>query len=298
MVYDVVIVGAGVAGMTAAIYARRANKAVLVIESKTYGGQIITTSKIANWPGEPGISGIDLSKKIYQQMKDLGAEVEFDEVESIQDLGEIKEIKCKDVNYSARTVILAVGSKDREMGVPGEKELAGARVSYCATCDGAFYKDKTVAIVGGGNTAFYDALYLADIAKKVYLVHRRDEFRADAALVEKVRAKKNVEFVLKALPVRILGDKKVEGLVVNDGEERELLVDGIFVAVGRAPATKNFAGLIEMDENGYVVTDENCRTSCGGVFAAGDCRVKTLRQLVTAAGDGAIAANEAIRYLR
>lgn len=298
-VYDVIIVGAGIAGMTAAIYARRAGKSTLVLEGKAYGGQIVNTFSIANWPGEPGVSGVDLAKKIYKQAKDLGAEIEFEEVLAVKDTGDKKEIKTDENVYLGRALILAVGSRDREMEIPREKELTGHGVSYCATCDGAFYKDKDVAIVGGGNTAFYDALYLADVAKKVYLVHRRDSFRADAALVEKVRAKKNVEFVLEAHPVEILGEKKVEGLVVEkkDGEKQNLVVDGIFVAVGRVPATKIFSDLVDLDEKGYIVAGEDCHTSCAGVFVAGDCRVKDVRQLVTAASDGAVAANEAVQYL-
>ena len=298
-VYDVIIVGAGIAGMTAAIYARRAGKSTLVLEGKAYGGQIVNTFSIANWPGEPGVSGVDLAKKIYKQAKDLGAEIEFEEVLAVKDTGDKKEIKTDENVYLGRALILAVGSRDREMEIPREKELTGHGVSYCATCDGAFYKDKDVAIVGGGNTAFYDALYLADVAKKVYLVHRRDSFRADAALVEKVRAKKNVEFVLEAHPVEILGEKKVEGLVVEkkDGEKQNLVVDGIFVAVGRVPATKIFSDLVDLDEKGYIAAGEDCHTSCAGVFVAGDCRVKDVRQLVTAASDGAVAANEAVQYL-
>ena len=298
-VYDVIIVGAGIAGMTAAIYVRRANKSVLVLESKTYGGQIINTFNIANWPGEPGISGVDLSQNIYKQMEGLGAEVEFSEVIAVKDSGGVKEVETDDGTYVGRSLIIATGSVDREMGVLREQEMIGRGVSYCATCDGAFYKDKDVAVVGGGNTAFYDALYLADVAKKVYLVHRRDSFRADAVLVEKVRAKKNVGFVLEAHPVEILGEKKVEGLVVEkkDGEKQNLVVDGIFVAVGRVPATKIFSDLVDLDDKGYVVAGEDCCTSCMGVFVAGDCRTKTMRQLVTAASDGAMAANEAVRYL-
>ena len=298
-IYDIIIVGAGVAGMTAAIYARRANKSVLVLEGKTYGGQIVSSFNIANWPGEPGISGVDLTKKIYKQVKDLGAEIEFEEVTGVDDKGEIKEVKTEEEIYLGRSLILAVGSADREMEIPYEKELTGHGVSYCATCDGAFYKDKEVAVVGGGNTAFYDALYLSDIVKKVYLVHRRDSFRADAMLVEKVRAKKNVEFVLEAHPVELVGKEKVEGLVVEkkNGEKQELAVAGVFVAIGRAPATKVFGELVNLDEKGYVVASEDCHTSRVGVFVAGDCRTKTIRQLVTAASDGAVAANEAVQYL-
>lgn len=297
-VYDVIIVGAGIAGMTAAIYARRAGKSTLVLEGKAYGGQIVNTFSIANWPGEPGVSGVDLAKKIYKQAKDLGAEIEFEEVLAVKDAGDKKEIKTDEGVYLGRALILAVGSRDREMEIPREKELTGHGVSYCATCDGAFYKGKDVAVVGGGNTAFYEALYLADVAKKVYLVHRRDGFRADAALVEKVQAKKNVEFVLKVHPVELVGEKKVEGLVVEGEDGRQTLaVDGVFVAIGRVPATKVFSELVELDEKGYIVAGEDCHTSYTGIFVAGDCRTKTTRQLVTAASDGAVAANEAVQYL-
>lgn len=297
--YDIVIVGAGIAGMTAAIYARRANKTVLVLEAKVQGGQIINTFHIANWPGEPGVSGVDLSQKIYQQMEGLGAEVEYAEVLSISDEGEWKRVVTDDGTYLARAVILAVGSVDRKMGLAREDALAGRGVSYCATCDGAFFKDEPVAVVGGGNTALYDALYLADVAAKVYIVHRRNEFRGDAALVEKVKAKLNVELVMESHPVEILGEKKVEGLAVENvaGERRKLEVAGVFVAVGRVPATSGFAELVKLDDGGYIMAGEDCRTSAAGVFVAGDCRTKTVRQLVTAAGDGAVAANAAVEYL-
>ena len=306
MDYDVIIIGAGVAGMTSAIYVRRANKTALVLEGGVYGGQIVNTFNIQNWPGEPGVSGVDLSKKIYHQMHNLGTEIELDEVLSVEKSsdGDGFIVKTEDEKYSAGAIILAVGTEDKKLGLKSEAKFTGRGVSYCATCDGAFYKDKTVAVIGGGNTAFYDALYLADIAKKVYLVHRRDEFRADASLVEKVRTKKNVEFVLGYVPEEILGDKKVEGIdLVPSGkvksvtEDMELEVDGVFVAVGKKPKTEKFRDLVELDSEGYIVADESCQTSCQGVFAAGDCRTKSIRQLVTAAGDGAVAAEAAVKYL-
>lgn len=302
--YDVVIIGAGIAGLTAAIYGRRAGKSVLVLEGKVYGGQIINTFSIENWPGDYKVSGVDLMKKIYQQAVDLGAEVEFDEVMEVIDKGEYKEIIGEDEKYQAKTMILAVGSEDKKLGVPGEEKLAGRGVSYCATCDGALFKDKTVAIIGGGNTALYDALYLSNIVKKIYLVHRREEFRGDKVLVEKVQKKNNVEFVLGYVPEEIVGDKKVSGvkLVASGlaaGVEgvRELDVDGIFVAIGEKPMTEKFAELVELDEGGYIVAGEDCKTSRDGVYVAGDCRTKDVRQLVTAAADGAVAAEAAARYL-
>lgn len=304
--YDVIIIGAGIAGMTAAIYVRRAGKTVLVLEQKVYGGQIINTLNIENWPGDFGVSGVDLARKVYEQMTELGAEMEFGKVEVVERAPEKQEflIKTEDETYLTKVVILAVGAEDKKLELAREDKLTGRGVSYCATCDGAFYKGKTVAVVGGGNTALYDALYLADMAEKVYLVHRRDEFRGDAILVERLREKDNVEMVLGYVPEEILGEKKVAGLKLKPSgkvpevkEDRELVVEGIFVAVGKKPTTEGFKNLVDLDENGYVRSGEACTTSCPGVFVAGDCRTKDLRQLVTAASDGAVAAEAACKYL-
>ncbi len=302
--YDVVIVGAGIAGLTAAIYAKRAGKSVLVLEGKTYGGQIINTFQIENWPGDYGVSGVDLMQKIYKQATELGAEVEFEEVVAIEKTETGFVVKTEDEEYVAGAVILAVGAEDKKLGLVSEEKFAGRGVSYCATCDGAFYKDKKVAVIGGGNTALYDALYLADIASKVYLVHRRNEFRGDAVLVEKLKRKENVKFVLGYVPEQILGDDKVAGVklapsgkVDSVTSERTLDVDGIFVAIGKKPATEKYAELVKLDENGYIVASEDCKTSCDGVYVAGDCRTKDIRQLVTAAADGAVAADVAVNYL-
>ena len=302
--YDVVIIGAGIAGLTAAIYVRRSNKTVLVLEGQAYGGQIINTLQIENWPGDYGVSGVDLMQKIYKQATELGAEVEFEEVGVVEKVGEDFVIKTEDGEYKAGAVILAVGAEDKKLGIEREAELTGRGVSYCATCDGAFYKGKNVAVIGGGNTALYDAVYLADIADKVYVVHRRDEFRGDAVLVEKLKRKENVEFVLGYVPEQILGDDKVAGVklapsgkVVSVTSEKILDVDGIFVAIGKKPATEKYVELVKLDENGYIVASEDCRTSCDGVYVAGDCRTKDIRQLVTAAADGAVAADAAVNYL-
>ena len=302
--YVVVVIGAGIAGLTAAIYVRRSNKTVLVLEGQAYGGQIINTLQIENWPGDYGVSGVNLMQKIYKQATELGAEVEFEEVEVVEKVGEDFVIKTEDGEYKAGAVILAVGAEDKKLGIEREAELTGRGVSYCATCDGAFYKGKNVAVIGGGNTALYDAVYLADIADKVYVVHRRDEFRGDAVLVEKLKRKENVEFVLGYVPEQILGDDKVAGVKLTpsgrvDGvtSERILDVDGIFVAIGKKPATEKYVELVKLDENGYIVASEDCRTSCDGVYVAGDCRTKDIRQLVTAAADGAVAADAAVNYL-
>ena len=298
-VFDVVIVGAGVAGMTAAIYARRAFKSVLVIDEKTHGGQILQTNWIRNWPGEENISGKELTDKIYHQAHKLGASYDYATIDKIEKDGEIWKLYYDDNEYfRGRSVILAIGSVEKKMGIPNELDLIGKGVSYCATCDGGLYHDKTVIVVGGGNTALWDALYLADIASKVYIVHRREEFRGDEAILRRLEKKKNVEYVMGFQPVEVIGDTTVTGLKVkNDGTERIIGADGIFVAIGRVPDTEKFADLVDLDENGYIVAGEDCHTSQDGIFVAGDCRTKVLRQLVTAAADGAVAASEAIKYL-
>ncbi len=298
-IYDIAIIGGGMAGLTAAIYAARANKSVILFERKVYGGQILTSMKVSNYPGEPGISGYELMKSVYEQAKKYDVVFVDENVISIKDVA-VKELETEDETFYARTIIIATGTKDRELDIPGEKEFLGHGLSYCATCDGAFHMDKPVAVVGGGNTALYDALYLSDIASKVYLIHRRDEFRGDAHLVEKLREKKNVEFVMESHPNKFLGDKKISGIeVINTaGKKRTLDVDGVFVAIGRVPATEQFKDIVKLDKDGYIVAGEDCHTSAEGIFVAGDCRTKTLRQLVTASSDGAMAATEAVHYLK
>ena len=294
--HDIVIIGAGMAGLTAAIYAVRAKKSVLVLEKTVQGGQIINTFSIANWPGDYKVSGVDLIRKVYDQAVTLGAEIEYGEVSEITPRSEGGFIvKTEDETYTAGSIILAVGAASKKLGLASEERLTGRGVSYCATCDGAFYKDKKVAVIGGGNTALYDALYLANIAKEVYLVHRRNEFRGDKILVEKLKGKDNVKFVLERQPKEILGDQKVTGLELTSGETLD--VDGVFVAIGEKPMTENLPDLVKLDDGGYIVAGEDCATSCPGVFVAGDCRTKTVRQLVTAAADGAIAATTAVKYL-
>ncbi len=306
MRYDVIIVGAGIAGFTAAIYVRRAGKSVLVLEAEVPGGQIINTLNIENWPGNMGASGVELMQKIQEQATELGAVVEMEEVVGIKKQAGEFVVATEDEEYQAKAVILAVGAKNRMLGLEREEELTGRGVSYCATCDGAFYKGKSVAVIGGGNTALDDALYLADIAAKVYLVHRRNEFRGDEATVSKLRKRDNVEFVTPYVPEEFLGDNKVTGIKVKmvDSDDvragdkyRFLEVDGVFVAIGQEPATEAFAELVDLDEKGYIVAGEDCRTSCLGIFAVGDCRMKSVRQLVTAAGDGAVAAEGVLQYL-
>lgn len=297
---DTIIIGAGPAGMAAGIYAARAELSHLVLESGLMsGGQIINTSEVDNYPGLKGIGGFDLAMKFREHCDQCG--VKFQD-------GKVVEVKKKEDGFvislengeaiSAKTVLFATGAKHRMLSVPGEEEFAGCGVSYCATCDGAFFKGKEVAVVGGGDVAIEDALFLARICKKVYLVHRRDEFRAAKTLVSRLRDCENVEFVLKATPSKIAGNGQVESLFVNteDGE-RELAVSGVFVAVGMLPNTELLKGLVSLDGTGYVIAGEDCKTDVPGVFAAGDLRTKPLRQVVTAAADGAVAIREIEAYL-
>ena len=298
--FDIVIVGAGPAGLTAAIYARRASKSVLVLEAKAWGGQIINTPDIENYPVVAHISGADFANDLYNQAVALGAEVKLEKVVGVENLGKAKLVRSTLAEYEAGAVILATGSENRKLGVDREQEFTGRGVSYCATCDGNFFRRKDVAVVGGGNTALEDALYLADLANKVYLIHRRDAFRGEETTVEQLRRKENVEIVYNATVTALLGEKRLSGVELTDklsGEKRTLEVKGLFVAVGRIPENESFRALIQLDEAGYAVAGENCRTKVPGVFVAGDNRTKELRQLVTAAADGAVAATEAVKYL-
>ena len=298
--YDCVVIGAGPAGLTAAIYLRRAQKKVLVLEALNYGGQIINTLDIENYPVEQHISGFDFATKIYEQAKKLGTEVTFEKAIDITDNGDYKEVQTSKETYKAKTIIIATGSENRKLGLDKEEDLVGAGISYCATCDGAFYKDKIVAVVGGGNTALEDALYLSDVAKKVYLIHRRDSFRAEETTVDLLKKKDNVEFIFNSNVTKLIGTDNLEKIEVtdNDGNKKEIEVDGLFVAVGRIPETENFAKLIDTDKAGFIIAGEDCHTNIPGIFVAGDTRVKEVRQLVTATSDGAISATEAIKYMR
>ncbi len=298
-IYDVIVVGAGVAGLTSSIYLRRAEKKVLMLEKMAYGGQIINTLDIENYPSEEHISGFDLATKIYNQAKNLGAEIKYQEVIEIKDNGDYKEVVTNKESYMAKAVILAVGSKNRTLDIDNETSLLGKGISYCATCDGHFYKDKIVAVVGGGNTALEDAIYLSNIAKEVYVIHRRDEFRADVKTVGLLNSKTNIKTIYNSNVTKINGDERLESIEVTnkDGDKRVIEVSGLFIAIGRIPENKNFESLIELDESGYAEAGEDCHTKTLGVFVAGDNRKKSLRQLTTAVSDGAVAATEAIKYI-
>ena len=298
--YDTIVIGSGPAGLAAAIYGTRAKLNMLVLEQNYMsGGQVTDTYEVDNYPGLYHMGGFDLAMKFREHADALGASFVTGEVEKIDEISGGKKITCKDgTEYETKTVIISGGAKHRKLEVPGEDALAGSGVSYCATCDGAFFKGKEVAVVGGGDVAIEDALFLARICKKVYLVHRRDEFRAAKTLVSSLRACENVEFVLKATPEEITGNGHVETLTVNtETGRRELPVSGVFVAVGMLPNSELLQGLVSLNEAGYAIAGEDCRTDVPGVFAAGDLRTKHLRQVVTAAADGATAIYEIEAYL-
>lgn len=296
--YDLIIVGAGPAGLTAAIYGRRADKKVLVLEANSYGGQIISALDIENYPAENHISGYDFATKLYNQAKELGSEIIFEKVVDVKD-GEYKEVITNKNVYKSKTVILATGSFNRKLGLDKEEEFIGKGISYCATCDGAFFKGKDVAVVGGGNTALQDALYLSDIVNKVYIIHRRDSFRGDEKTIKELKEKDNVIFVYNSNVTKLMGSETLESIEVKDNNDKvaEIDVNCLFVAIGRIPENRNFSKLIELDELGYAKSGEDCHTKTDGIFVAGDNRVKSLRQLVTATSDGGVAATEAIKYI-
>lgn len=305
---DVIIIGAGTAGLTAAIYALRAGKSVLVLEQGTYGGQIVNTPKVENYPGIEQISGYEFASGLFRQAEKLGMEYRSEKVTDIRlgssaDTGEElsstsveignKIVETTEQSYRAKAVILATGAKNRPLGVEKEAEYTGRGVSYCATCDGMFFRGKRTAVVGGGNTALEDAAFLSNYCEKVYLIHRREAFRGEEKLVEELRKKDNVEFLLNKTVQALEGETTLQAVILRDkisGEESRLEVSGLFVAIGQMPENEVFAKLVDLDENGYILAGEDCRTSVEGIFAAGDCRKKTVRQLTTAAADGAVAA--------
>lgn len=298
--YDVLIVGAGTAGMTAGIYVQRAGKKALVLDEKGYGGQIVNTATVENYPGFVNISGTEFTERIHEQAVELGVDFKVEKVKNAKKKGEVFVVSTGDSQYEVKSVIIATGVKNRELGIPGEEKFKGSGVSFCATCDGNFFKGRDIAIIGGGNTALEDAEVMSGIANKVYLVHRRDEFRGDKLTVKRLSVKDNVEFVLNSKPVEITGGFAVDGLKVEnteDGSQKTLKVDGIFVAVGQTPDNKAFEGLVKLDSAGYVEAGEDCLTSAEGIFVAGDCRTKKVRQLTTAASDGSVAAAGAVEYI-
>ena len=300
--YDIIIIGSGPAGLSAAIYAQRACLDTIVIEKNGIsGGQVLNTWEVDNYPGFPGVTGFELSRQFREHANKLGARVVQDEVVQVELSGNVKKVVCEEETYEARCVILASGAHHRTLEVPGEEELRGAGVSYCATCDGAFFRGRTVAVVGGGDAALEDAIFLARMCEKVYIVHRRDKLRGAKRLQERVQALENIEFVWNSETAAIEGNGQVEALRLRQtktGEEKRLDVDGVFIAVGLAPESELYAGQLELDEQGYIRADESGQTSVPGVFAAGDVRTKALRQILTAASDGANCVASAERYLQ
>ena len=277
--YDIIIIGAGPSGMSAALYALRANKKVLLLEKKCYGGQIINASNIENYPALPNVSGYDFATNLYNQIKSLGVILKYEEVLEVTDKKEV--ITTKDT-YKGKNIIIATGLKKRKLNLENEDKLLGSGISYCATCDGNFYKNKNVAVVGGGNTALEDALYLSNIASKVYLIHRRDNFRGEKKLI------------LSSNITKIIGEDNLNSIEITDNRNNisKLEIDGLFIAIGNIPDNNRFKNIIDLDENGYIIANANLKTKTDNIYVAGDTRVKTLRQLVTATSDGAIAVTE------
>lgn len=301
--YDLIIVGAGPAGLSAAVYGRRAGLDLIVIEQTPMGGgQVVDTYEVDNYLGMPGVNGFDLAQKFRSHADGLGAVFKSGQVTAVRDEGERKIVETADgASYEARALILAGGAEHAKLGVPGEAEYRGQGVSYCATCDGAFFKKRDVAVVGGGDVAVEDAIYLSRFCNKVYLIHRRDSLRAAKSLQEKLFSCENAEIIWNSTLQRIKGTDLVEGIGIRqNGEEteRELAVEGVFLAVGMRPNTEIYRGTVACDESGYLLAGEDCATSVPGIFAAGDIRTKALRQIVTAVSDGACAVASAAQYLR
>lgn len=300
-IYDMIIIGGGPAGYTAALYGARAGLETLLIERMSPGGQMTLTGDIDNYPGfEAGIDGFTLGMKMQESAHRFGAKTEYDEVVSVKLDADVKEVKCVGNEYFAKTVIIATGAEPRRLGIDGEDKLTGRGVHYCAHCDGRFYKDKSVAVIGGGNSAVSDALYLSRLAKKVYLVHRRDTLRASAVYLNPLKTAENIELVFDSVAEGFEIEEKLVGVSiknVKDGKMSVLSCDGVFVSIGRKPTTALFADELILDENGYIIADETTKTNISGVFAIGDVRTKQLRQIITAAADGAVAAHHAEEYL-
>lgn len=291
--YDVIIIGAGPAGLTSALYLLRANKKVLVLEAKSYGGQIINASNVENYPGIESISGFDFATNLYNQVVKLGGEIKFETVIRVE---EDRRVITSKNEYNSKVVIIATGAANRKLNIENEEKFIGKGISYCATCDGNFFKNKEVAVNGGGNTALEDAIYLSNLCSKVYLIHRRDEFRGEDKYVEELKNKSNVEFILNSKITSINGSDKLESITVN--EDKEIKVDGLFIAIGQEPKNDIFSNVVDLDDKGYIITHDDVYTKTEFIYVAGDTRKKELRQLTTAVSDGSIAATIALKEMR
>ncbi len=298
--YDIVIIGSGPAGLTAAIYARRANKSVLLLDKATFGGQITFSPKVENYPGFESISGSELADKMVAQALELGADVEIEEATEIID-GDIKTVKTADGNaYRGKTVIIAGGAKHRHLGLPNEEKFIGEGISFCAVCDGAFYANKTVALIGGGNSALQEAILLSETSKKVYVIQNLDFLTGEPKLQEILSNRGNVEIITGAIVSEIPDGDELSSIIIEftkDGSKKQLDIDGMFIAIGLEPENEAFKNVADLDAVGYIDSDEACLTKTPGIFTAGDCRKKAVRQVATACSDGAIAAISACRYL-
>lgn len=299
--YDIIIVGAGTAGLTSAIYGIRAGKKILVLEGMTYGGQIINSTEIENYPAIKHLSGFEFATELYEQAVGMGTEIKYEKALKIEDDGNEKTVVTKKNKYTCKTVILATGAKNRPLGLENEQKLTGLGISYCAACDGAFFKGKTVAVAGGGNTAMEDAVFLSTYCPKVYIINRESEFKGESSLKDAVFGRENIEVIYSSIVLDLEGENRLEGIIIeniSNLSRRNLTVEGLFVAIGQIPDNQNFADIVSLNEKGYIKAGENCKTNVPGIFAAGDCRTKDIRQLTTAAADGAVAALAACEYIR
>ncbi len=298
--HDIIVIGSGPAGLTAALYALRADKSVLILEKSTFGGQVTYSPLIENYPGYMQMSGNEFADKLIDQVITQSADIEMETVSSVVDNGEYKTVITNIGEHQAKAVIIATGVKHRQTGLPNENDLVGNGVSYCAVCDGAFYKNKTVAVLGGGNSALQEAILLSDLCKKVYVIQNLDFLTGEAKLSEKLNSKENVEIILGTVLSGLVGESELHSIKLkkcNDNSESELVVDGLFVAIGLLPDNDKFSDIAGLNEYGYFDSDENCLTKTAGVFVAGDCRSKNIRQITTAVADGATAALAACRYI-
>lgn len=295
--YDCIIIGAGPAGLTAAIYLLRENKKIKIIEKETIGGKITSSARVDNYPGFKSISGSELADKLFEQVTNLGGEIDIEEMQSIKD-GKIKEVITDEGRYQTKSIIIATGTYFNTLKIADEDKFLGNGISFCTVCDGAFYKDKVVAVVGGGNTAIINAIYLSTLAKKVYLIVREETIRGEKVNIDELLTKENIEIIYNSEVTKYLGDTSIKGIVIkNKDNTKELAVDGIFLAIGQVPETKKVNNLLNLDKYNYIEAKEDCQTNIAGIFAAGDVRSKKVRQLTTATNDGTIAALNVINYL-
>ena len=300
--YDIVIVGAGPAGLCAALYARRAEKSVLLIEKSTFGGQITHSPRVENYPGFLAMSGNELAEKLFEQVLEHGAEIELDEVKKIEKIDTGYNVITENSSFEAKTVIIATGARHRPLGITHEEDFVGEGISYCAVCDGAFYKGKTVAVIGGGNTALQETVLLAEGCKKVYVIQNMPYLTGESSLISAVGKRENVEVIVNSVVHELIGDTEITGVWIKNtetGEDTKITLDGIFVAIGQIPENDAFRDVVELDARGYVAAGEDClpKSDHPGIFVAGDCRTKAIRQVTTATADGAVAALAACRYI-